>query len=120
MAELTFHVKENDTAVAVGSGDLAVLATPRLIGWLEAACLKASKEGLANGYTTVGYRVDVAHLRPAVVGETITVRAVTATDDGQRIAYRVSAYNARGELVAQGEMKRSRVEAAAFMDQLER
>ena len=36
MATLTFDVTDEDTARALGSGDVEVLATPRLLAWCEA------------------------------------------------------------------------------------
>ena len=63
-ASLELRVTEADTAVAVGSGDLPVLGTPRLVAWLEAATCAVLAEHLTPGSTTVGTRVDVEHFAP--------------------------------------------------------
>ncbi|WP_433454941.1 hypothetical protein ACQPXS_43195 [Streptomyces sp. CA-142005] len=39
------EVTDADTAVRVGSGDVPVLATPRLIAWMEAATVRAAASG---------------------------------------------------------------------------
>ena len=64
-ATATHIVTEADTAIAVGSGSLPVLGTPRLLAWCEAATCAALDPHLAEGQTSVGTRVDLEHLRPA-------------------------------------------------------
>ena len=66
MATLTFTVGPDDTALAVGSGSLEVLGTPRLLAWLEAATCAALE--LADGETSVGTRVELEHQAPSPVG----------------------------------------------------
>ena len=58
-ASLSFTVTESDTALAVGSGSLSVLGTPRLIAWMEAATCAAIAEQLDDGQTSVGTRVEI-------------------------------------------------------------
>jgi fluoroacetyl-CoA thioesterase len=48
------EVTDADTAAAVGSGDVPVLATPRLIAWMEAATVQSVARFLGTGQTTVG------------------------------------------------------------------
>lgn len=98
-AALVHVVSDDDTAVAVGSGDIEVLATPRLLALAEAACVAALADaGLPAGSTTVGTRVDIEHLLASPVGDTVRVAArleyldgrllrfeVVATDDGDRL-----------------------------------
>jgi len=101
-AALVHVVTDEDTAAAVGSGDVPTLATPRLLALAEAACLAALGDaGLPGGSTTVGTRVELEHLLALPVGETVRVAArldhvdgrllrfeVTATDDGDRLVGR--------------------------------
>ncbi len=56
-AEMTLEVTMDDTADAVGSGDVPVLATPRLIALCEAATVAAIAGQLPEGSTTVGARI---------------------------------------------------------------
>ena len=74
MPELEFVVGEPDTAVAMGSGDVPVLATPRLLAWLEAATVAAAAPELAPGRTTVGTRVELEHVVPCGVGTAVAMR----------------------------------------------
>ncbi len=54
-ASLTFEVEEGDTALAIGSGDVPVLATPRVIALAERASIEAVGNALDEGTTMVGY-----------------------------------------------------------------
>jgi fluoroacetyl-CoA thioesterase len=55
------EVTDADTAAALGSGDVPVLATPRLIAWMEAATVRAAAAFLVKGQTTVGTAIRIEH-----------------------------------------------------------
>ena len=74
-AEVSHLVGEEDTAVVVGSGDVPVLATPRLVALAEAATVAAVAGTLRPEQTTVGTRVELEHLVPTPVGTRVGVRA---------------------------------------------
>lgn len=61
-------VEKAHSAREIGSGDMDVLATPMLIALMEAAALAAVQTYLAAGWSTVGTRVDVEHLRATPQG----------------------------------------------------
>ena len=54
-------VADGDTAQAMGSGSLPVLATPRMAALMEEAAVNAVQSALMPGSTTVGTRLDVTH-----------------------------------------------------------
>jgi len=114
-ASLTHEVHEEDTAEAIGSGDVPVLATPRVIALAERASVEAVAGELPNGRTTVGYEVQLAHLAPTVVGGTVTVEATLEGIEGRRLTFRISVSDARG-LVAAGRITRVVVERARFLE----
>src|SRR4051812_35004916 len=80
-----------DTAAALGSGSVAVLGTPRLLAWLEAAAVAAASGELAAGETSVGTEISLRHRRPSTVGGTVRTRAVLTSRDDRRLEFRVSA-----------------------------
>ena len=88
-AVLHFVVADEDTAIALGSGDLPVLATPRLIAWCEAACMAALS--LSQERTSVGTRVEVEHVGASIVGSRVDVSATIAFEDGRLIRFDVMA-----------------------------
>ena len=116
---LNFTVTDEDTALAVGSGSLPVLGTPRLLAWLEAATCAALEPVLADGSTSVGTRVQVEHLAASRVGAGVEVSASSAYDDGRLHRFTVGARDAAsGKVIAAGEITRVVVDAERFMARL--
>jgi fluoroacetyl-CoA thioesterase len=114
-ASCSLVVGEADTAVALGTGDVPVLATPRVVALAEAATFDAVSEYLEPGTTTVGYRVQLDHLAPTPVGGTVEVEALLEAVEGRRLTFRVSV-NDRHGLVAAGRITRVIVERVRFME----
>ena len=109
-------VTDADTASAVGSGDVPVLATPRLITWLEAAAAAAAVGLLNPGQTTVGTSVRLDHRRPTPVGGTVTVTATLPTaPTGRRLTFTVEAVDANDQVIAAGEIDRVIVNRNEFL-----
>ena len=114
-ASVTLVVSDSDTALALRSGDVAVLGTPRLIALAEQASIEAITGDLPDGRTTVGYQVQLAHLTPTAVGGTVVAEATLEQVEGRRLTFRVSVNDARG-LVAAGRITRVIVERARFLE----
>ena len=116
-AHLRFDVTAADTAVALGSGDVPVLATPRLLAWLEAAtCAAASGAGAVGaGRTSVGTRIAVEHLLATPVGGHLDVTAGLVHADGRLLRFAVAATDGGGRLVATGEITRVVVDRDRFL-----
>jgi fluoroacetyl-CoA thioesterase len=114
-ASVTLVVAEGDTALALLSGDVPVLGTPRLIALAEQASVEATESELPPGRTTVGYQVQLAHLTPTPVGGAVVAEATLEQVEGRRLTFRVSVSDARG-LVAAGRITRVVVERARFLE----
>lgn len=119
-ATLTFTVTDDDTAIAVGSGSLPVLGTPRLLAWCEAATCAALEPELPEGSTSVGTRVSLEHLAASPVGQVVEVTASTTYADGRLHRFTVAARHLGGDgkVVGSGEVTRVVVDAARFMDRV--
>ena len=121
-ATLRFTVTDDDTAAALGSGSLPVLATPRLLAWLEAATCAALEPTLPDGSTSVGTRVVVEHLGASAVGQEVEVSASSAYVDGRLHRFAVAARHvdrgAAGKVVGSGEVTRVVVDAERFLGRL--
>ncbi|CAM3845917.1 thioesterase family protein [Nocardioides zeicaulis] len=118
-ASLTFVVGDDDTALAVGSGSLPVLGTPRLLAWLEAATCACLAPLLRDGSTSVGTRVQVEHLAASPVGAEVEVSASSAYVDGRLHRFTVSARDTTsGKVLAAGEVTRVVVDAERFLSRL--
>lgn len=111
-------VTDEDTAPALGSGDVPVLATPRLIAWMEAATVTATADGLADDQTTVGAAIRINHRRASCVGETVEIGVSAPESSRQRVmTFRVQALNADGVIVGDGEIDRVIVDRDDFLEQ---
>lgn len=108
-------VGPDDTAAAVGSGNVDVLATPRLLALMEAATVEAGAPELEPGKTSVGMRIQIEHMRPSPIGAEITIHARLADVDGKHMRFEVQAEHADGTLVASGQVTRAIVEQDKFM-----
>lgn len=89
-AEITAIVTDTDTALYLGSGDVPVLGTPRVVALVEEASCAAIRDGLEEGRTTVGTRIELDHLSPSAVGSEITARAEVISVDGNWVDFAVS------------------------------
>ena len=116
-ATLTFTVTSDDTALAVGSGSLEVLGTPRLLAWCEAATCEALADFLADGETSVGTRVSLEHTAASAVGASIEVTASLVYSDGRLRRFSVAARDG-GKVVGTGEITRVVVDAEKFLSRL--
>ena len=108
-------VRESDTAAALGSGDVDVLGTPRLIALCEQATMTALTDELDAGMASIGMRIRVDHLQPTPVGAEVTAEAVLDKIDGRRLTFTVSVSDSGG-LVAAGKITRALVDRASFLD----
>jgi fluoroacetyl-CoA thioesterase len=111
----SYVVTERDTASVLGSGSLPVLATPRLLAWLEAVCCRAVDEVLPPGSSSVGTRMSLEHLAASPVGATVTCRATVVHVDGRLVRFELVATRADGSPVAHGELTRVVVDAQRFL-----
>ena len=105
-------------AVQMGSGMVPVLATPALIACMENACMRLVQPAFGEGITTVGTRVEVAHLAPTPEGARIQVTATLLATDGRRFTYRVEASDESGK-IGEGSMERQRVRLSSFGEKAE-
>lgn len=114
--ELT--VREVDTATAVGSGDVPVLATPRILALAEAAAAALAARDLEEGETTVGTWAEVDHLAASAVGATVVARAELTGRDGRALAFSIEVRDG-DRVVAQLRHRRVVVERERFLARLE-
>jgi fluoroacetyl-CoA thioesterase len=120
-AEVTAVVGRGDTAVAVGSGDVEVLGTPRVLALLEAATVAAVAPELPPRATTVGTRVELDHLKATRVGVTVTARAELVAVKGRRLRFDVRLVEGLGNqsggpgvAAARGTVERALVDRDRF------
>lgn len=114
-ASVQITVTEADTAIAHRSGEVPVLATPRIVALVEEASLAAVRGEIDEGSSTVGVRVQVEHISPTPVGGIVTAEANLEKIEGRRLIFHVSARDERG-LVAAGKVTRVIVDVERFLE----
>lgn len=117
-ARQTHRVTADDTAAALGSGTVEVLATPRLLAWLEDATCRAIEPSLGPGEASVGTRVTLEHLKASVVGAEVTAHATVVAVDGRLVRFEAVATDGEGVLLGRAEITRVVVDTARFLARL--
>ncbi|MBQ3040559.1 MAG: thioesterase family protein [Clostridia bacterium] len=112
--QIKTKVTENDTAKVFGSGELLVLATPRMIALMEECSYKCISKDLEAGSSSVGTLLNVKHLSATPVGMEITVEAEITEIDGRRVCFSIKAYDECG-LIGEGTHERFIVFSDKFM-----
>lgn len=106
-------VAPEHTAPRVGSGRIAVLATPVMINVIEAAALAACEHLLPAGHQSLGIHLDVRHIAATPVGMRVTARAEVLKVEGRTIHFRVEAHDEK-ELIGDGLHERVVVNVERF------
>jgi fluoroacetyl-CoA thioesterase len=107
-------VRAADTAVALGSGDVPVLGTPRVVALAEAACVAALLDQLGPEQTSVGTRIELDHLGASEVGAVIRASAGVTSINGAKLIFEVEIHEG-SRLIAQGVLTRVVVDRLSFL-----
>jgi predicted thioesterase len=112
-------VSPEHTAPRVGSGRIAVLATPVMINVIEAAALAAIEHLLPAGHQSLGIHLDVRHFAATPVGLRMTATAEVTGVEGRTVTFRVEARDER-EIIGDGTHQRVVVNVARFDERVQR
>jgi fluoroacetyl-CoA thioesterase len=107
-------VRAADTAVALGSGDVPVLGTPRVVALAEAACVAALLDRLGAEQTSVGTRIELDHLGASEVGADVRASAGVTGINGPKLIFEVEVHDG-SRLIAQGVITRVVVDRLSFL-----
>ena len=107
-------VTAENTAAAMGSGELEVFATPAMIALSEKAAWQSVALHLEEGCGTVGTALRVRHLSATPVGMEVTAKTELCQIDGRRLVFQVEVRDAKG-IVGDGEHERFIVKNESFV-----
>ena len=110
-------VDESNTAIALGSGDMPVFATPAMMALMENAAMKAVKEHLPEGSTTVGGHIESSHLKPSPIGTEVEATATLDKIDGRKLYFTVVARQG-DNVIGEGKHLRFIVDRERFLSKL--
>ena len=111
------RVMDGNTAEFIGSGDMAVLATPAMVALMENAAMLAVALHLEEGETTVGSMISTSHLKPSKIGASISAVAELTAIEGRKLSFKISAYDG-DTLIGEGEHVRFIVNREKFLSKL--
>ena len=114
-AKLELTVTDADTAQWLGSGDVPVLGTPRVLALAEAATVAATARQMPGGVTTVGTRAEVDHRAPTPVGRTVLATATLAKVDGRKLTFEVTVKDGE-DVVAEVRVERILLDRQRFIE----
>jgi predicted thioesterase len=113
-ARVELDVTDADTAQTLGSGDVPVLGTPRLLALAEAATVAVTARRLRSGATTVGTRIELDHRAATPVGRRVVADATLTKVDGDRLTFEVTVREG-DEVVAEARIDRALVDRQQFL-----
>ncbi|MBB5873118.1 putative thioesterase [Allocatelliglobosispora scoriae] len=115
IARVELLVGDADTAQALGSGDVPVLGTPRVLALAEAATVAATSSHLPAGFTSVGVHVQLDHRSPTPVGRLVVAEALLTRSDGRRLTFDVTVRD-EDLVIADGQVERIVVDRHRFVE----
>jgi predicted thioesterase len=114
-ARVELTVSDADTAQSLGSGDVPMLGTPRLLALAEAATVAATARQIPGGVTTVGTRAEVEHRAPTPLGRTVVAEATLTKVDGRKLVFEVSVRDGEA-VVAEVRIERVLLDRQRFIE----
>ena len=110
----TTVVDNTNTAVALGSGDMEVFATPAMVALMENAAMNAVAPHLEAGQTTVGTEISTTHIKASALGATITATATLTAIEGRKLTFAVTAHDG-DNIIGEGIHTRFIVDRERFL-----
>lgn len=110
----TTVVDNTNTAVALGSGDMEVFATPAMVALMENAAMNAVAPHLEAGQTTVGTEISTTHIKASALSATITATATLTAIEGRKLTFAVTAHDG-GNIIGEGTHTRFIVDRERFL-----
>ena len=97
-----------------GAGVPQVLSTPSMVGLMERTCVELLTPYMDEGEQTVGFHVDVKHLAPTRIGQSVTVTATLLEAKEKKFRFAVEAINDRGVKIGEGTHRRALINLTEF------
>jgi len=108
-------VGETNTALAIGSGELPVFATPAMIALMETTASTSVKPFLPDDSSTVGTVVNIQHVSATPVGMNVNCESELIEIDRKRLVFKLSVFDECG-LIGEGTHERFIINKEMFLN----
>ncbi len=113
--EKTMLVTEEWSAKAMGSGTLAVFATPAMVALMEGCAAESVSNLLEKGITTVGIQMTAEHLSATPLGMQVCCKSTLIRMEGRKLTFSLEVFDEAG-LIGRGTHERFMVEPERFLE----
>lgn len=117
IGQATTVVNEQNTALAMKSGTLPVFATPAMVALMEEASCEAIADYLEEGEGTVGIKMNVDHIAPTGLNDTVIATATLIQIEGRKLIFSVEAIDNQ-KIIGKGIHERFIINNEKFMQKL--
>lgn len=117
IGQATTVVNEQNTALAMKSGTLPVFATPAMVALMEEASCEAIANYLEEGEGTVGIKMNVDHIAPTGLNDTVIATATLTQIEGRKLIFSVEAIDNQ-KIIGKGIHERFIINNEKFMQKL--
>jgi predicted thioesterase len=110
------HTQTYVTTLEMRAKQLAadVFSTPAMIGLMEGTCVRLVGPYLEENEQTVGIHVDVRHMAPTKIGQSVTIIAEVLEVKNNKLRFGVSAVNEQGVKIGEGTHRRALINTKQF------
>ncbi len=107
-------VNNSNTAMAMGSGELEVFATPSMVALMEKSAVECLKGRLEEGLGTVGTVININHVSATPLGMEVYAESELIEIDGKHLVFSVKTFDEKG-LIGEGAHERFIINNEKFM-----
>ncbi|MFI3166902.1 MAG: thioesterase family protein [Bacillota bacterium] len=115
--EKEFIVDSAKSAESMQSGGLQVFATPAMVAGMESVCFELSEKYMNQGETTVGTKLDIAHVKATAIGDSVKFKCEVIAIEGRKQVFKVEAFDSKGK-IGEGTHERFVINIEKFMARL--
>ena len=110
------HTQTYVTTLEMRAKQLAsdIFSTPAMIGLMEYTCVLLVAPYLDENEQTVGIHVDVRHMAPTKIGQSVTVTAELLEVKDSKLRFALSAVNDQGIKIGEGTHRRALINTKSF------
>lgn len=110
------HTQTYVTTLEMRAKQLAsdIFSTPAMIGLMEFTCVLLVAPYLGENEQTVGIHVDVRHMAPTKIGQSVTITAELLEVKNNKLRFVLSAVNDRGVKIGEGTHRRALIDTQQF------